>query len=534
MLAVILLFAGIYWVAGPATQADPDSTGAETGTAPSALCVSGEAASLNEDGECVVDPENLAAAVEKNRVSVNLTWLVVAGALVFFMQAGFAMVETGFTRAKNASHVIMTNYVVFALATLGFMAFGFSFMYGGLADLPNIGFKQFGEPLVSVGGWNFLSGGGWFLGGSAYDVGVLAFFFFQLMFVDTMATIPTGAMAERWKFSAFCVFALVAGAFIYPLVGNWVWGNGWLANLGVNLGLGNGAVDFAGSGVVHAVGGVTALMGAIVLGPRLGKYNKDGTASALPAHNIPMGIIGTIILFFGWIGFNGGSTLGASDFRFTIVIVNTILAGCMGAVVAMLVVKAKFGKFDPSMAANGGLAGLVAITAPCAFVAPWAALLIGGIGGGVVVFSILLVDRLRVDDPVGAVSVHGVCGIWGVLAVGIFADGSYAYGLNGDGALAPVEGLIRGNVGQFGAQLVYAVALVVVISTITYTFFRIQDRIQGIRVSPEDELQGVDIPEMGVEAYPVELEISPGVYASHPVGAGGPTLDVTTTASTTG
>lgn len=529
MLLVVLAFTGIYWVAGPA-GADPDNSGSQTGTEPNALCSSGEAASLDDDGNCLVDDEKLPAAVEKNRVSVNLTWLIVAGALVFFMQAGFAMVETGFTRAKNAAHVVMTNYMVFALAALGFMAFGFAFMFGNLADIPTIGFKQFGEPLVQVGGWQFLSGGGWFLSGAAYDVGVLAFFFFQLMFMDTMATIPTGAMAERWKFSAFCVFALFAGAFIYPIIGNWVWGGGWLANLGINWGLGNGALDFAGSGVVHAVGGITGLMGAIVIGPRLGRYNKDGSANAMPAHNIPMGLFGTIILFFGWIGFNGGSTFGASDFRFTVVIANTILAGCMGAVVAMLVTKAKFGKYDPSMAANGGLAGLVAVTAPCAFVAPWAALVIGGIGGVVVVFSIFFVDRLKVDDPVGAVSVHGVCGLWGVIALGIFADGSYALGVNSSGEVAPVEGVIMGKFGQLGAQLVYAVTLVVVIGVMTYLFFRIQDRIQGIRSTPEDELQGLDIPEMGVEAYPRELEVSPGVYASHPPmrGTAADPVDVTT------
>lgn len=534
MLLTVGMFAGLYGLIGPAgaqTSEEPvaaeappttafvaDPTGATIGAAPNAILPE----IVKEGTEDEIDQAKLANAVEKNRVSINLTWLVVAGALVFFMQAGFAMVETGFCRAKHAAHVVMTNYMVFAIAALAFAAIGFSFMFANGLSVANIGMRTFGEPLLQVGDWQFLSGGGWFLGGNAYDSSVLAFFFFQLVFMDTMATIPTGAMAERWKFSAFCVFAVFAGAVIYPLVGNWVWGNGWLANLGVNAGLGVGAVDFAGSGVVHAVGGITGLMGAIVLGPRIGKFNKDGSANALPAHNIPMGMFGTIILFFGWIGFNGGSTFAASDGRFTVVIVNTILAGSAGAVTAMLLVKGKFKKFDPSFAANGGLAGLVAITASCAFTNPQWSVVIGGIAGVLMVYSVLLIEKLKVDDPVGAVSVHGVCGIFGVLAVGIFADGTYTFGADSAGELAPVKGLLYGGTGQFLAQLIYAGTVIVFISVLTYVFFKVQDKIQGIRSDEADEVQGLDIPEMGVEAYPRELEVSPGVYAGTSIhhGAG--------------
>lgn len=520
MVCVMVAFAGLYWVAGPA-HAEPDPSGSETGAAPTAICSEvvdiSESATDDEKAaileECkVANAGALANATEKNRVAVNLVWLIVAGALVFFMQAGFAMVETGFCRGKNAAHVVMTNYMVFGLATIAFAVVGYGFMFGGLADLPIIGFKQFGSSIPGAAdSWHIWSYGGWALEGSANDVGVLAFFFFQLVFMDTMATIPTGAMAERWKFSAFCVFAVVAGAIIYPIIGNWVWGGGWLSQLGAKASLGHGAIDFAGSGVVHAVGGVTGLMGAIVLGPRIGKFNKDGSANALPAHNIPMGIFGTIILFFGWIGFNGGSTFAASDFRFTAVIVNTILAGSVGAVVAMLIVKSKWGKFDPSMAANGGLAGLVAITAPCAFVSPFFAMLIGAIAAVILVVSVSTIEKLKIDDPVGAVSVHGACGIWGVLALGLFANGTYGDGWGG--VPGTVEGLFFGDGGQFLAQVIYAVTLIVVISAVTYTFFRIQDKVQGIRVGEDEEIQGVDIPEMGVEAYPRELDISRGTYA---------------------
>jgi Amt family ammonium transporter len=278
-----------------------------------------------------------------------------------------------------------------------------------------------------------------------------------------------------------------------------VWGGGWLSQLGNNLGLGNGFVDFAGSSVVHAVGGLCALAGAMVLGPRLGKFDSEGKPQPMPGHNIPMAIIGTIILVFGWFGFNAASTLNGGDLRLSVIAVNTLLAACAGSLTAMFYVWKKYGKPDPSMSANGMLAGLVAITAPCAFVPAWAALAIGGIAGILVCVAVSLVDRLRVDDPVGAVAVHGCNGIWGVLALGLFADGTYGMGYNGvDHA---VRGLFYGGGGQFLAQLIGAGTCIVFAFGASYIFFKLQDRWQGLRVPLEVEMEGLDVHEMGVQAY---------------------------------
>src|SRR5437016_4910089 len=321
------------------------------------------------------------AAAAANTVAINFVWTLVAGFLVMFMQAGFAMVETGFTRAKNAAHTITMNFMVYA------------------------------------------------------------------------ATIPTGALAERWKFSAFAVFSVFVGAFIYPIYANWTWGGGWLAMLGKNLGLGHGHVDFAGSSVVHMTGGVMALVAASLLGPRRGKYNADGSANAIPGHNIPMALIGTFILAFGWFGFNAGSTLAGSDLRIGVIATNTMLAGAAGSITAMLYMWIKYDKPDPSMMANGALAGLVAITAPCAFVTAPSAVLIGGIAGVLVCIAVFFIDgKLRINDPVGAISVHGVNGLWGILAAGLLADGTYGDGWNGvNGA---VRGLFYGDASQFVAQAI--------------------------------------------------------------------------------
>src|SRR5437773_6127948 len=259
--------------------------------------------------------------------------------------------------------------------------------------------------------WGLFGGTGFFLTGVAYTAPVFAYFLFQMVFMDTAATIPTGALAERWKFSAFAVFSVFVGAFIYPIYANWTWGGGWLAMLGKNLGLGHGHVDFAGSSVVHMTGGVMALVAASLLGPRRGKYNADGSANAIPGHNIPMALIGTFILAFGWFGFNAGSTLAGSDLRIGVIATNTMLAGAAGSITAMLYMWIKYDKPDPSMMANGALAGLVAITAPCAFVTAPSAVLIGGIAGVLVCIAVFFIDgKLRIDDPVGAISVHGVNG----------------------------------------------------------------------------------------------------------------------------
>jgi len=441
-------------------------------------------------------------AIGHTAVALNFVWVFLAAILVFFMQAGFALVETGFCRAKNAAHVIMTNFVIFAIGALAYWAVGFGLMFGGAHGIASLGGVAPLDGLFEVvKGWGIFGTKGFFLVGGAYDVGVFILFLFQMVFMDTAATIPTGAMAERWKFSAFCVYGVFIAAILYPIYGNWVWGGGWLAKLGSNLGLGNGYIDWAGSSVIHGVGGITALAGALVLGPRIGKFNKDGSPNAMPGHHLPMAMLGTIILAFGWFGFNAGSSLAATDLRISVIAVNTILAGAAGAITAMLYVWRRFGKPDPSMTANGMLAGLVAITAPCAFVGSVSAVIIGGIAGVLVVLSVLFVERvLKVDDPVGAISVHGACGIWGVVSLGIFADGTYGAGYNG--VRTAVKGLLFGGTQQFYAQLIGAATAIVYTFAVAYVFFKVLDRVMGIRSAREDELVGLDIPEMGVLAYP--------------------------------
>jgi ammonium transporter, Amt family len=442
-------------------------------------------------------------AIGHNAVSINFVWTLVTAFLVMFMQAGFALVETGFCQKKNAVHVIMTNFMIYAIGITGFFICGFAFMFGGAGGIATLGGVDPLNGIFEVAkGWGIIGTKGFFLNsGGTYDVGVYALFLFQMVFMDTAATIPTGAMAERWKFSAFCIFGLFISMVIYPIFGNWVWGGGWLAKLGVNLGLGHGYIDFAGSSVVHAVGGITALAGCIVIGPRLGKFNKDGSANVIPPHDIPMAILGTFILAFGWFGFNPGSTLAGTDLRIAVVAVNTMLASAAGAITAMLIMWKKFGKPDPSMSANGMLAGMVAITAPCAFVNSWAAVVIGIIAGALVVGSVFFVERvLKLDDPVGAISVHGANGLWGVISLGLFADGTYGDGWGGV-AGSTVKGLFYGDSSQFLAQCIGAVTCFVFVFVLAYLFFKTQDKIMGIRSKPEDELRGLDIPEMGIGAY---------------------------------
>jgi len=309
--------------------------------------------------------------------------------------------------------------------------------------------------------------------------------------------------------------------FTYPLYGMWIWGGGWLAQLGANFGLGNGAVDFAGSSAVHAIGGFSALAGALVIGPRIGKFKADGTPVAIPGHHIPMAILGTIILVFGWMGFNGMSTLSVGDLRFPIIIANTMLAGAAGCLAAMFLVWKLWGHPDPSMTANGMLAGLVAITAPCAFVTPWAAIIIGVVAGLLVVGSVIFWERkVKIDDPVGAVSVHGVNGVWGMLALGLFADGTYGAGWNG--VESAVTGLFYGSGGQFVAQLIASVVVAAWAFGTMYVFFKIQSKATGLRSSEEDELAGLDVTEMGVLAYPDFAGSGPmggGILTEVPVGS---------------
>src|SRR6266487_4035569 len=458
------------------------------------------------------------AAAAANTVAINFVWTLVAGFLVMFMQAGFAMVETGFTRAKNAAHTITMNFMVYGIAMIAYWAIGFALQAGGVGALSTLGGydKLANEVSLTIAGkqWGLFGGTGFFLTGVAYTAPVFAYFLFQMVFMDTAAPIPTGALAERWKFSAFAVFSVFVGAVIYPIYANWTWGGGWLAMLGKNLGLGHGHVDFAGSSVVHMTGGVMAFVTAMLLGPRRGKYNPNGTVNAIPGHNIPMALVGTFILAFGWFGFNAGSTLAGSDLRIGVIATNTMLAGAAGGITAMLYVWLKYGKPDPSMLANGTLAGLVAITAPCAFVTAPSAVLIGGVAGVLVCAAVLFVERsLKIDDPVGAISVHGVCGLWGILSVGLLADGTYGAGWNGvDGA---VRGLFYGDASQLVAQLVGGVANFVGVGIMAYVTYKVTGLIVGgHRVSAETEELGLDVPEMGVEGYPHTPEASTIVVLS--------------------
>jgi len=320
--------------------------------------------------------------------------------------------------------------------------------------------------------------------------------------MDAAATIPTGAMAERWKFASFAIFGFIVGGLIYPIFGNWVWGGGWLATLGSNFGFGHGHVDFAGSSVVHLTGGVLAFVGAKMIGARIGKYNRDGSPNAIPGHNIPMAVLGTLILAFGWFGFNSGSTLAGADLRFTVVAFNTMIASCGGALVSTLWMWfSRSKKPDVSMMCNGLLAGLVAITAPCAFVSPFGALVIGLISGVIVVEVAFFVERkLKIDDPVGAIAVHGANGIWGCLALGLFADGTYGDGLNG--VTGTVTGLFYGGgFGQFIAEFIGVATNLIFVGISGWIVFKLLDIVIGNRVKPEVELSGLDVPEMGVEGY---------------------------------
>ncbi len=437
--------------------------------------------------------------------SLNLAWVLLCGFLVMFMQVGFAMFETGFTRAKNAVNTMAMNLIIYPVGLFGFWTVGYALMMGGVSNWPSLagaGSVHHELSIVIDGHRYGLIGCAKFaLVSVSHEPGSLAMFLFAVVFMDTAATIPTGAMAERWKFSAFFIYGLFMSMFLYPLFGNWVWGGGWLSQLGANLGLGHGDVDFAGSSVVHMTGGLAALAGAITLGPRIGKFRRDGAIGLLPGHNLPMAVVGTLILAFGWFGFNAGSTLAASDPRIGIIAVNTMLASAGGTLSALLYLWHRYHKPDVPMACNGLLGGLVSITAPCAFVTPEAAVMIGVVAGLIVVASVLLIERqFRIDDPVGAISVHGACGIWGALALGLFADGSYGDGWNG--VAGPVRGLLYGDAGQFASQLIGVVVNIVVIFGLAWVFFRVVEHTIGNRVPAETEWSGLDALEMGSEAYP--------------------------------
>lgn len=401
-------------------------------------------------------------AIDLVQTHADYVWTLVAAALVFFMQAGFALVESGFTRAKNAVNIMMKNLMDFSIGSLAFWAIGFGLMFG---------VTQTG--LFGTSGFflsDFKPGG---------DPWVLAFWMFQVVFCATAATIVSGAMAERTKFTGYLLYSVFISALIYPVFGSWAWGsllngNGWLEKLGF--------IDFAGSTVVHSVGGWCGLAGAIVLGPRLGKYTKDGGIRPILGHSIPLAALGTFILWLGWFGFNPGSTTAANK-DIAMIFVNTNLAAAAGAMLAMFTAWMKFGKPDASMSLNGALAGLVAITSPCATVSPLSAVIIGAVAGVLVVFSVIFFDRIRIDDPVGAISVHGVNGAWGTLAAGIFNMG---------GTSAKI----------IGVQVLGIVSCFVWTFVTAFIMFKLIDVTIGLRVSPEEEADGLDLSEHGGNAYP--------------------------------
>ena len=415
-------------------------------------------------------------SLDEITTAINTIWVLLTAFLVFFMQPGFAMLTAGLTRAKNVGNILMKNLMDFCMSSLGYWAVGFALMYG-------------------VG--NFFLGGSFFflqdIPEETSGVPTLAFWLFQLVFAGTAATIVAGAMAERTRFRAYLIYSLVLSAVIYPIVGHWVWGGGWLGELGF--------LDFAGSTVVHGVGGWAGLMGAIILGSRLGKYNDDGSPNAIPGHSLPLAMLGMFVLWFGWFGFNPGSTLsGMQSGLIAKVAVNTNLAAAAGGLAALTIAHWQTKKWDTGMLLNGILAGLVAVTAPAAWIEGWAAIVIGLIGGGVMYASVKFLEAKHVDDPVGAVSVHGVGGLWGLLSVGFFADGTYGnYSVE-----APyVTGLLYGGGGeQLLAQLISMVVVVVWAFGMGYLTFKLMDKAFGIRVSPEEELQGLDIPEHGTPSYP--------------------------------
>ncbi|MDQ2087111.1 ammonium transporter [Herbivorax sp. ANBcel31] len=398
-------------------------------------------------------------------VAIDTIWILIAAFLVFFMQAGFAMVESGFTRAKNASNIIMKNLMDFSIGSLIFFAVGFGIMFG-----------------VSRGG--FIGSNGFFGTGNmehlGLDVPIEAFMIFQTVFAATAATIVSGAMAERTKFSSYIAYSAVITLFIYPIVGHWIWGGGWLEGLGF--------IDFAGSTVVHSVGAWAALVGAAILGPRIGKFNKDGKPNAIPGHSITLGALGVFILWFGWFGFNGGSSLSGTDSGIAHIIMTTNLSAAAGAFMVMVITWIRYKKPDVSMALNGALGGLVAITAGCEEVGLLGAIAIGSMAGFVIVFGVEFIEKaLKIDDPVGAVTVHGLCGAFGTIMVGVFAtEGGLLYG---------------GGFELVGIQAIGVIAVAAWTLTTSFILFKTIKATIGLRVKKEEEESGLDIGEHGAEAY---------------------------------
>ena len=424
---------------------------------------------------------------------VNLLWVVLGAAMVVFMQAGFALVETGFTRAKHAAHVVSTNFAIFGLGFIGFFLIGFPLAFGGFSYSAFGMDNAVGEALLGSGNWIFLFKGGWAMSGDGITPAVLGFFLYMVAFMDTVATIPTGSMAERWKWSSFTIWGVFCGAIYYPLFAAWTWGGGWLAKTWDTMSLGAGYVDFAGSGVVHAVGGVAALAGAIVLGPRIGKFGADGKPRAIPGHHIPMAMLGTFILLFGWFGFNAGSALAANGLA-SQALVNTHLAAASAMLSWLLVEKLRAGHATTLGAASGAVAGLVAIT-PCAgFVGGMAPIIIGLTAGAVCYLALALKNAFKFDDSLDVIAVHLVGGILGAILLGFFAD-TKVNSLGFDGVF--FGGGSKLLVNQFIAiGATFAFSFIV-----TYVVARIIDATIGLRVSAEDELVGLDQSQHAEAAY---------------------------------
>ena len=425
----------------------------------------------------LVDSDGKLEKVEASKYMGDTLWVLVAAFLVFFMQAGFAMVESGFTRAKNAVNILMKNLMDFSMGSIAYWAIGFAIMFGA------------GNAFMGTSGWFVPSET--FTEGAATDTSVFsalewssvptyAAWLFQLVFAATAATIVSGAMAERTQFKSYLIYSVFITGIIYPIVGHWIWGGGWLSSMGMS--------DFAGSTVVHSTGGWLALTGAIVLGPRLGKYDNEGKPRPIAGHNLPLAALGVFILWLGWFGFNPGSQMGADAAEISSIAITTNLAAAAGAILAMITAWIILGKPDAGMALNGALAGLVAITAGCASVSPVSAAIIGALGGVVVVLSVLLFEKLRIDDPVGAISVHGTCGALGTILVGFFDSSSGVF--------------FGGGFGLLWAQIVGVVAVFAWCLVTGFILFYGIKAITGLRVTEEEEQAGLDYEEHGASAYP--------------------------------
>ncbi|MCX8007076.1 MAG: ammonium transporter [Coriobacteriia bacterium] len=421
------------------------------------------------------------------KVALDTMWVLVAGMLVFFMNLGFGLVESGFCRAKNTVNIISKNFIVFAVSTVAFFVIGWGLMFGdgnGLLGLKGLFFVSGADNSPAVGD----AYSGVYSALNWTGVPLLAKFFFQLVFAGTAATIVSGAVAERIKYISFIVFSFLLVAFVYPITGHWIWGGGWLAKLGF--------WDFAGSTAVHSVGAWAALAGVLVLGPRIGKYAKDGTVRPIPGHNMTSAMTGALVLWLGWFGFNPGSTMAADPEAISRIVITTNLAAAAGALSATAVAWMLLGKPDIGMTINGALAGLVGITAGCAFVSPGSSLIIGAIAGALVVLGVLFFDKLKIDDPVGALAVHGIGGIFGTLAVGLFAQDAIAPGTTGNGLF------FGGGFSLLAKQAIGVAAVGATVFAISLVLWLIIKATLGVRVSAEEEIEGLDIGEHGNRAYP--------------------------------